>query len=180
MTKHGTVVGFMVADETDTEEFEPIVTALRAEGMTCVVVAPDRESLERICLVGSCPVKVGFGVQTARSFNIDALVIPDGRGVDAFLHQDRALTFLRELDAKGIPIATLGRGALLMVAADLVEGRHVAVPRTLARDVEPVGGIVSLAGYLKEGTRITAQGRENALQVADALACLLHDLLARG
>ncbi|MDB5100104.1 MAG: glutamine amidotransferase [Cyanobacteria bacterium RYN_339] len=174
MVKHGKTVGFLVADETDTAEYEPIVDALRAAGTTCVIVAPDRTSLERICLAGSCPVRVGFGLQTARSIALDALVVPDGRGVDAFLHQDKALDFLRALDQQGVPIVTLGRGALVLVAADLVDGRHLAVPDELARDLEPMGGIVSLAGYLKEGTRISAHGGAQIGLVAEALAGVLE------
>jgi putative intracellular protease/amidase len=172
-------VGFLVADETDTIEYEPIVEALAREGAECLIVAPDQASLDRICLVGRCPVRTGVALQTARQFAFDGLVIPDGRGVDAFLHQDKALDFVRKLDERGTVIATIGRGALVLAAADLVDTRHLAVPDELGRDLEPMGGVVSLAAYLKEANRISARGREQLPQVAEALSCALQASKAR-
>jgi putative intracellular protease/amidase len=172
-------VGFLVADETDTEEFEPIYRALRQEGLEAVFIAPDEASLERLCVAGRCPVQTGMALSTSRRVAFDALVIPDGRGVDAFVHDNKALDFVRKLDERGTVIATLGRGALVLVAADLVDGRHLAVPDEMARDLEPMGGVVSLAGYLKEGNRISAHSREQASQVAEALACAIRDVQAR-
>lgn len=179
MRLEGKTVAVLTSDETDTQEFEPLVAGLREAGAEVVIVGPDMASLERICLVGDCPVSSGMDVESASHVAFDALVVPDGRGVDAFLHEDAAIDFVASFEAERKPIAVLGRGVLMLVAADLMENRHVAAPETLRQDIEAVGGILIVGPFFKEGDDgnwITGDGRAMLSRVTESLVCALQDV----
>ena len=179
MRLEGKTVAVLTSDETDTAEFEPLVTGLRDEGAEVVIVGPDMVSLERICLAGDCPVRSAMDVASARRVAFDALVVPDGPGVDAFLHDNEAIDFVAAFETANKPLAVLGRGVLMLVAADRLENRHVAAPAELRQDVEAVGGILVVAPFFKDGDDghwITADGRAMLDRVTESLVCALQDV----
>lgn len=176
MAIQGKTVGFLVADETDTVEYEPIVRAMRQAGADCVIVAPDLESAKRICLADECPVQTGVSVETACGLWLDGLVIPGGKGVDAFLHVEEAMDLVQAHDAERKPIATIGRGILMLMAADLVDGRHASVPTEIARELEAVGGIATMSPTFKEGNWITGKGTPEVDMIAESLVCALESV----
>jgi protease I len=86
-------------------------------------------------------VAVNQTLDVCRAADYDALVIPGGRqAMDALRHEPRAVQLVREFMAADKPVAAIGDGVRLLIAADALAGRTVAAAPELADEVRGAGG----------------------------------------
>ena len=142
-------VAILAADGVDGAQVRGPRAALAEAGAVPEVVA---------ARAGEVSPTTGEAVAVDRTFDAchaadyDALVIPGGRAAtEALGREERALQLVREFMAADKPVAAIGDGVRLLVAADAVAGRSIAAPRELADAIRDAGGeVVERALYVDE------------------------------
>jgi len=149
------------------------VAILAAPGVDGAQVAGPRKALLEAGVVadvvsaqsGDVKAAAGERVTVDRTFDVshaadyDALVIPGGRGgATALGREERALQFVREFMAADKPVAAIGDGIRLLVAADAVAGRSIAATSELADEVREKGGELVDAPWHVDEKLITSRG----------------------
>ncbi|MFN2567838.1 MAG: DJ-1/PfpI family protein [Gemmatimonadaceae bacterium] len=163
----GRHVAILAADGVDGAQVGGARTALSEAGVVADVLATRG---------GEVTAAAGDAVGVDRTFDVchsadyDALVIPGGQAaVDALRREGRALQFVREFMAADKPVAAIGDGVRMLVAADAVAGRSVAAPRELADAVREAGGeLVDRPLYVDEKL-ITARGEGDLSELNTAI-----------
>ena len=154
----GRHVAVLAADGVNAGELLGPRKALAEAGAVADVLAP-REG--RAKAVAGEPVTVDRTFAVCHAADYDALVIPGGRDAVEELRRDRAaVQFVREFMAADKPVAAIGDGVSLLVAADAVAGRSVAAKPDLADDVERAGGQVVSSGFHIDEKLITSRGAD--------------------
>lgn len=174
MAINGKTVAVMVSGRTPGTELDVVLRELSKEGAELVIVGTDMEALETLCLDGHRPISAGMAVGAAKEVWFDGLVVLDGG--EAFVDNEIAIDFVAGFESSRKPIAALGSGSRLLIATELVEGRHLAVPPELEAEVEQAGAVAALSPIFKENRWITGRGEEEAAGVAESLVCALQDV----
>jgi protease I len=105
------------------------------------------------------PIVVDRTFDVCHAADFDALVIPGGReGVEPLRADARAIQFVKEFMAADKPVAAVGEGVALLVAADAVAGRAVAAKPELADEVRRAGGDIVDAAMHVDEKLITSRG----------------------
>jgi len=152
----GRHVAFLAGDGVDRAQLAGLRKALADAGAIPDVVAARS---------GEVRSATGESVRVDRTFDIchaadyDALVIPGGRAGADDLRKDRhALQLVREFMAADKPVAAIGDGARMLLAADAVAGRSVAATAELAEEVRAAGGEVVDAPVHVDDKLVTSRG----------------------
>jgi deglycase len=152
----GRHVAILAGDGIDRTQLTALQKALGDAGAVPDVVAA-REGELRSGSGDAVRVDHTFGVCHAADY--DALVIPGGRsGADALRQDQRALQFVREFMAADKPVAAIGDGVRLLVAADAVAGRSIAATAELAGEIRDAGAQVVDAALHVDEKLITSPG----------------------
>jgi protease I len=134
----GRHVAILSADGVDPAQLNSSRKALTDAGVVADVVAA-RGAEVRTAAGDAVTVDRTFDVCHAADY--DALVIPGGaRSADALREDKQALQFVREFMVADKPVAAVGEGVRLLVAADALAGRAVAGEGELAEDIARAGG----------------------------------------
>lgn len=136
-------VAFLSADGVEQIELEAPLNAVRQAGATACVVSIDMAS------IGSVE-----GAHRADSFNVDflakdtearqfaALVIPSGsKSLGALEGDEGARALVRAFCELDKTVAAIGSACSILIAANVVRGRTLAVPQELREALEAAGGI---------------------------------------
>jgi protease I len=149
------------------------VAILAADGVDGALLGGPRRALDEagaaVTTVGSRrgPVQVVNGdalrvdetLDVCHAADFDALVIPGGRqATEALAAEQRAVQLVREFMAADKPVAAIGDGVRLLMAADAIAGRVVAAPAALAADVRRAGGELADAPVHVDEKLLTASG----------------------
>lgn len=156
------LVGKTIAVLGTVEAAEPVLETLRSrlsgEGARVYVVGPSNGGA----------AAADMRIPEASETWFDALVIPSGPFVSWFESDEAALEFVTQFEIDAKPIAAIGRGVSVLVAAELVAGRRIATAPAIREQVAAEGGRVSDEPLLEDEMWITAQGEDR-----------LEDLLGR-
>ena len=99
----------------------------------------------------------------------DALVIPGGAAAAVLRVEDRALQLVREFMAADKPVAALGEGVRLLVAAEAIAGRVVAGSSELTDEVTSAGGEVIDAAIHIDEKLITSTAAADVTPLAETI-----------
>jgi protease I len=166
-------VAILVGEGTAADELDPVQRALVQAGAEVILVGT---SLEYHVLSQDLTISVGLGIDVAKQLWFDAVVIPGGRGVDAYRGLEAVYDFLGDFDTAGKPIATIGRGIMLLVDAELLDGRRVAARPEYAPDIESVGGVVAPCPFSIDRPLYTACDVHGMHALTDALITALESI----
>jgi protease I len=152
----GRHVAILAADGVDGAQLDGSRKALGDAGIIADVLAT-RDGEVRGVAGESISVDRTFEVCHAADY--DALVIPGGReAIEALGQEQRALQFVKEFMAADKPVAAVGDGVRLLIAADVVAGRAIAATPEVAAGVRRGGGeLVDVAMHIDEKL-ITSRG----------------------
>jgi putative intracellular protease/amidase len=89
--------------------------------------------------------------------------------VEALGKDARAIQFVREFMAADKPVAAIGDGVRLLVAADAVAGRAIAAPPDLEATIHGAGGQVADAALQVDDKLITSRGAGDLHDVSLAI-----------
>lgn len=110
-------------------------------------------------------------LKAAHEIWFDALIIPDGPHAERLASDEAARELVTQFEIDAKPIAAIGRGLLVLAAAELVAGRHVATIPAIREQVAAQGGRPSEASLVEDEMWLTARS-------GDALEDLLDRLVA--
>ena len=145
----GTRVAVVATPNVDEEELRDVRTRLEAAGDS----------------VGLVPSEVSF--EAAHPSTFAGLVLldsaPDAGG-------PKAVQVVREFMVADRPVAAIGKGVSLLVAADAVVGRSIAAPPELQDDVTDLGGILAASPIQTDDKLITARSTKDLHVFLDRVA----------
>jgi protease I len=152
----GRHVAILAADGIDGEQLDGPRKALGNAGVIADVLAA-RGGQVRGAAGESVSVDRTLDVSNAADY--DALVIPGGRqAMDALGREQRAIQLVKEFMAADKPVAAIGEGVRLLIAADTVAGRAIAATPEVADEVRQRGGdLVDVPVHVDEKL-ITSRG----------------------
>jgi protease I len=152
----GRHVAILAADGVDAAQLDGPRKALADAGAIADVLAARGGEIRG---AAGDSVSVDRTLEVCHSADYDALVIPGGRqAIDALGREQRAVQFVKEFMAADKPVAAVGDGVRLLVAADTVAGRAIAATPEVADDVRRGGGeLVDVALHIDEKL-ITSRG----------------------
>ncbi|HEY9856617.1 MAG TPA: DJ-1/PfpI family protein [Stenomitos sp.] len=157
------IVGKTVAVLGTVDRDDPVLarlrTRLRAAGARVLVIGDRKVAWSAADL----------SVSEAREIWFDALVIPSGPYVSRFTGDEDALELVTQFEIDAKPIAAMGRGLLVLTAAELVAGRRLAVDPAIGEQVAEQGGRVSDASLVEDEMWITAQDATGLEELLDRL-----------
>jgi len=134
----GRHVAILAADGVDAEQLARPRAALGEAGVAVDVLAARGGDIRGI---GGEVVRVDRTLDVCHATDFDALVIPAGRqAADALATEARAVQLVKEFMASDKPVAAIGDGVRLLIAADAVAGRTIATQSALAAAVRDAGG----------------------------------------
>ena len=131
----GRKIAVLVGGGIDRNELEDAWNALEQEGAELHMFGP--EDADRSA--------AGFGANAQRAVeNADAgdyvaLVLPGG-DVSLLAGNEHATEFVRAMMEADKPVAAIGKGTSLLVAANAVRGRTVAADQSLRQQIDGAGG----------------------------------------
>lgn len=100
----------------------------------------------------------------------DLVVVPGGPGRRRHMTNGSLHQWLRAADLTADWMVGVGDGALILAAAGLLNGRHVAVTTDAAGEIEMLGGLPVVSPLILDGTYATACDGASALALAQELA----------
>ena len=115
--------------------------------------------------VVAVPADVAFGQAHASDFG--GLVLADGLPAPVDAADPKGVQLVREFMVADKPVAAIGSGVSLLVAADAVAGRSVAVPDGLADVIRQAGGEMVDAAIHADDKLITARSNAELPLVAE-------------
>lgn len=147
------------------------VAVLAADGLTRAEAAEPRRALEvagatvHIVSTGRGPVRVDDGdpmsvdcaLDGCHAADYDGLVVLGGENASALAGEERALQLVREFMLVDKPVAVVGRGTEVLVAADAVAGRSISAGAELREAVTAAGGRWSESPVVVDERLITAR-----------------------
>lgn len=109
----------------------------------------------------------------------DLLVVPGGRGTRPLLKDDAMLAWLRDLAERGVTIASVCTGALVLAKAGLLDGKpatthhgSLSLLAELGRDID----VQPDARFVDNGTVMTAAGVSAGIDLALHLVMRMHSV----
>lgn len=72
--------------------------------------------------------------------NYDALIIPGGRAPEYIRLYDEVMDIVHHFDEEKKPIAAIGYGPLVLIAAGIMNGRQCTAYKTIEPDIDNAGG----------------------------------------
>jgi protease I len=139
----GKTIAFLVAQEgiEQVELTEPW-KAVRDAGGTAVLVAPEAGEVQAFHHLDKADAfAVDRTLDDARSADFDGLVLPGGvANPDALRTDARAVRFVQDVVAAGLPVGVICHGPWTLVEADVVRGRTITSWPSLQTDIRNAGG----------------------------------------
>jgi len=164
-------VAFLCADGVEQIELEAPLNAVRQAGATASIASIEMGS------IGSVE-----GQEGADSFDVDslaadiearefaALVLPGGReSLRALASADGAKALVIAFCELDRSVAAIGSACSLLIAANVVRGRTLAVPQELRSALEAAGGIFTERSVNRDQHLITCRSAENLPAFCSAL-----------
>ena len=149
-------VAILAADGVDSAQLDGSRKALRDAGAVADVLAARAGEVR-----GAAGESLGVDrtLEVCHAADYDALVIPGGQqAMDALGREQRAIQLVKEFMAADKPVAAIGDGVRLLIAADTLAGRAIAATPAVADDVRQAGGeLVDAAMHIDEKL-ITSRG----------------------
>lgn len=139
------------------EDYDVMVPfqALKMLGCEVNVVCPDRDEGDKIITAihdleegdeQTYSEKKGHNFTLNADFwdvdvaDYDGLIIPGGRAPEYIRLYDEVTDIVKQFDDADKPIGAIGHGPLVLVAADILEGRKCAGYKTIEPDITNAGG----------------------------------------
>ncbi len=144
------------------------------DGLECFTLARERGGIT--CAKG-LRVVPEHDWSTAPAF--DTLIFPGGRGTRPMLADETLLAWVRDLADRGVTIASVCTGALVLAKAGLLDGKpatthhgSLAYLRELGRDID----VQPEARFVDNGTILTAAGVSAGIDLALHLVVRMHSV----
>ncbi|HET6582577.1 MAG TPA: DJ-1/PfpI family protein [Nannocystaceae bacterium] len=144
------------------------------DGIECFTLA--RERAEVVCAKG---LRVVPDHDWGSAPPFDLLILPGGRGTRPMLGDGRMLAWVRDLADRGVTIASVCTGALVLAKCGLLDGKpatthhgSLSLLRELGRDID----VQPEARFVDNGSILTASGVSAGIDLALHLIVRMHSV----
>jgi len=168
----GKTVAVLVANGFEELDMTEPQRALLAAGATPKVVSPEQGLVNGWHGKGwghYFPVDINLSSALAADF--DALLVPGGqRGMEKLLNSPHTTRFVRGFMDGGKPIAALNHGSLVLVAAERIAGRTIAMPTELQPGLQDAGAVAGEDAIVVDGNLLTSRDEVDMHELKAAVA----------
>lgn len=164
-------VAFLSADGVEQIELEAPLNAVRQAGATACIVSIDMGAIGSVESQDSADsFDVDFLAKDIEAREFSSLVIPGGaKNVGALRSDEGAQALVRAFSELDKTVAAIGSACSLLIAAQVVRGRTLAVPAEMRAALEAAGGIYSDRAVNKDQHLITARSADDLPAFCGAL-----------
>ncbi|HEX3694096.1 MAG TPA: type 1 glutamine amidotransferase domain-containing protein [Polyangia bacterium] len=149
-------VACLLAGEFEDSEFRVPYDRLREAGYRVDVVGTHRgDQLKGH--KGKESVKVDKAIGSVKVDGYEGLLIPGGHSPDQLRADERFVSFVKDFDKTGRPIAAVCHGPQLLMAAGLVKGRTLTAWTTIQSDLRQMGAKVKDQEVVVDDNWITSR-----------------------
>lgn len=109
----------------------------------------------------------------------DLLIVPGGRGTRSMLQDDAMLAWLRDLALRGVTLASVCTGALVLAKAGLLDGKPATTHHGSLTLLAELGHDIDVrpdARFVDNGTVMTAAGVSAGIDLALHLVMRMHSV----
>jgi protease I len=168
MNVAGKRVAMLVEDEFEDRELTGPLDALRAAGVTVVLVGPSAGAAftgKR----GDARVTSDVAAGSARIADFDALVIPGGHAPEKMRMRHAMVDLARDAMDAGKPVAAICHGPQLLISAGALRGRTLTCWPSIAIDVKNAGGLYVDKPVVEDGNLITSRKPDDVPMFTEAI-----------
>tara|TARA_B100001123_G_scaffold382233_1_gene453247 strand:- start:8105 stop:8638 length:534 start_codon:yes stop_codon:yes gene_type:complete len=164
-------IAMLIENHFGDEELRRPLEGLRAAGATVEIVGPTAPT-EYTGMEGM-KVLSTLAARTAKADQFDAIVIPGGWAPDRIRMRHLLVDLVREAVAQGKPVATICRGAQVLISAKSVKDRMVTCWPSIAVDVKNAGGLYVDRPVVVDGPLITSRKVDDVPEFTNAIISAL-------
>jgi protease I len=121
-----------------------------------------------------------LGIDEARVDDYEGLLIPGGYSPDKLRADERFITFVKDFDRTGRPLAAVCHGPQLLLAAELQRGRTLTAWKTIQSDLRQAGAKVKDQPVVVDQNWITSRKPDDLESFSSKFLEGLSDLEERG
>ncbi|MBX0295337.1 type 1 glutamine amidotransferase domain-containing protein [Haloarcula nitratireducens] len=139
----GAQVAILVAEGTESVEFDEPKEALADAGADVDVIGPETGEVQTVenDLNEAETVEVERAIDDVSTDEYDGVVVPGGTvGADTLRFDDDVVSFVAAQVESGTPVGSICHGPWVLVEADVVDGRTLTSYPSLQTDVRNAGG----------------------------------------
>lgn len=144
----------LTEDDTQDLEFFYPYYRLTEEGYTVDVATIDGGAFEGKYGMG---LKQTKALKDVRSDDYALLYIPGGKAPAKLRKEDEVINFVQQFARSGKPIAAICHGPQVLITADLVRGKRMAVYKEVREELEEAGGTFVDEALVEDGQFITGR-----------------------
>jgi protease I len=135
-------VAILVADDFEQVEMTSPKQALEQAGATTTIISPKPGQVTGMNHdVKADTFKVDMTLEQANPGDFDAVLLPGGAlNADSLRMNQKAQSFVSQIDSSGKPIAVICHAPWLLVSAGRVKGRTITSYPTIQDDIRNAGG----------------------------------------
>jgi protease I len=164
MAKVAMVLG---QDFEDSEVRVPLDRLRQAGHEVTIVGAEAGEALRG--KEGQEEVTADVASRDAKPSSFDAMVIPGGYSPDKLRMIPEVVSFVRDFDRTGRPMAAVCHGPQLLIEADLVRGKRMTSWPSVRKDLENAGAKWVDGEVVRDGSLITSRRPDDLVAFSEAL-----------
>lgn len=148
----GARVLVLVADRYNHQEYSYVVDALKRQGATVVVAS---FSLETVYAYDGGSVKPDITFEQVKLDEYHAIYIPGGYAPEKLAESELVLNLVREARRRGLVVAAICHGPLVLARAGVVDGVKVTGYSAVLDELRRAGGVVVADVAVRDGGVIT-------------------------
>ncbi len=164
----GKRVAMLVEDEFEDVELTGPLEAMRAAGITVIVVGPAAGGTYK-GKRGEAVIVADVSAGSARIKDFDAVVIPGGYAPGRMRMRHAMVDLTRDAMSAGKPVAAICHGPQLLISANALKGRTLTCWPSIAIDVKNAGGLYVDKPVVEDGNLITARKADDVPVFSDAI-----------
>ena len=146
----------LVEEDFEDRELPQLLELLRATGMIVTVVGPVADTDYRGKRLEAV-VRSEMAAGKARIVDFDIVVVPGGYAPDRIRMRHAMVDLVRDALESGKPVATIDRGAQLLITVNALRGRTATCWPSIAIDVKNAGGMYVDKPVVEDGNLITSR-----------------------
>jgi protease I len=164
----GKRVAVLVEDDYEDRELTGPLEALRAAGVTVIVVGPTAGAEFR-GKRGIAVVTSDIAAGAAKIKDFDAVVIPGGHAPDKMRMRHAMVDLVRDAMEAGKPVAAICHGPQVLISANALRGRTLTCWPSIAIDVKNAGGLYVDKPVVEDGNLITSRKPDDVPVFSEAI-----------
>jgi len=176
MTDHAPLparrAAILVEEDFEDRELPLLIELLRDAGIVVTIVGPVADTDYRGKRL-EATVRSEMAASKARIKDFDIVIVPGGYAPDRIRMRHAMVDLVRDAYEGGKPVATLDRGAQLLITINALRGRTATCWPSIAIDVKNAGGKYVDRPVVEDGLVITARKWDDVPALTDVIVRVL-------